>query len=92
VGVWGDAQIENRQISLAPGDSLVAFTDGVTEAQNAKGELFGEQRLERLLHAFHGEAVEEIRRRIHDEVNRYRESTDQDDVTLLVLRRTDSNS
>jgi sigma-B regulation protein RsbU (phosphoserine phosphatase) len=92
IGVWGDAQVENRQICLAPGDSLVAFTDGVTEAQNAKGELFGEPRLERLLGTIHREGVDELRRRIVDEVDRYRESSDQDDVTVLVLRRTDSKS
>ena len=91
VGVWGDAQFEDRQTSLAPGESLVAFTDGVTEAQNAAGELFGDQRLERLLSAARGEPVAEICRRVIDEVSRYRESQDQDDVTLLVLERNHSD-
>jgi sigma-B regulation protein RsbU (phosphoserine phosphatase) len=91
VGVWGDAEFEDRRIRLDPGSTLIAFTDGVTEAQNAQGELFGEARLEQLLSAIHGEPVDEIRRRILDEVNEYRESKDQDDVTFLALRRSESD-
>ena len=88
VGVWGDAQFENRRIRLDPDSTLVAYTDGVTEAQDADGTLYGEQRLEQLLALVHDAPVETLRQRVLDEVNRYRTSRDQDDVTLLALRRS----
>jgi phosphoserine phosphatase RsbU/P len=44
--VWfKDMDYSTSQVSLAPGDKVLAFTDGVTEMQNAQDELFGEQRL-----------------------------------------------
>lgn len=87
VGVWEEAHFEEGRVCLAPGDALVAFTDGVTEAADAQGVLFGEQRLENLLSALRDEPVEEICRRIVEEVDQYRQGKDQDDVTVLVLRR-----
>jgi len=88
VGVWGDAEFEDARVCLAPGEALVGFTDGVTEAADAQGVLFGDKRLEDLLATVCREPVEEICRRILHEVDEYRQGKDQDDVTVLVLRRT----
>jgi sigma-B regulation protein RsbU (phosphoserine phosphatase) len=87
VGVWDGAEFEDGRASLSPGDSLIAFTDGVTEARDAQGVLFGERRLEQLLATLAGQRVDEVSRRVFEEVNRYRQGEDQDDVTLLVLKR-----
>lgn len=45
VGVFGDAEYEEGSVTLAPGDLLVVFSDGMTEAFNAAWEEFGEERL-----------------------------------------------
>jgi len=88
IGVLEDAEFEDARAHLGPNDTLIAFTDGVTEARDAEGRLFGQRRLEELLGTLKGLPVEEISRRILDTVNRYRQDKDQDDVTLLVLRRS----
>ena len=87
LGVFPEAAFEDGRASLAPGDLLAAYTDGVTEAADTEGLLFGEERLEKLLSEIHAQPVEAIRRRILDEVTAYRQGQDQDDVTVLVLKR-----
>ena len=42
-------------LKLAPGETLFLFTDGITEAMNASGELFGEERLHGVAAAVRGE-------------------------------------
>jgi serine phosphatase RsbU (regulator of sigma subunit) len=45
LGILEEASWEPQQIQLDPGDALLLYSDGITEAQNAAGELFGEARL-----------------------------------------------
>jgi serine phosphatase RsbU (regulator of sigma subunit) len=45
MGVTAETKYEKKEIGLSPGESILFLTDGVTEAQNEKGELFGEDRL-----------------------------------------------
>ena len=45
MGMFEDSQWTTQTIGLEPGDRVVLYTDGVTEAQNAHGEFFGEGRL-----------------------------------------------
>ena len=49
LGVRPDAPYVSGRLSLAPGEGIYVFTDGVTEANNASEEMFGEQRLEAIL-------------------------------------------
>lgn len=51
LAVLGGASYRPRALTLGPGDTLFLYTDGVTEAMDAKGELFGEERLEETLRA-----------------------------------------
>jgi serine phosphatase RsbU (regulator of sigma subunit) len=55
-------------IDLCPGDLLVAFTDGVSEARNADGEEFGEERLKDLLRGAVGASVEQISSTLTDRI------------------------
>jgi serine phosphatase RsbU (regulator of sigma subunit) len=45
VGLMADASYSSTQVKLQPGDRVVLFSDGITEAQNAKGEFYGDDRL-----------------------------------------------
>jgi sigma-B regulation protein RsbU (phosphoserine phosphatase) len=65
----------------------VAYTDGITEAANASGELWGLERLERLLRSCSRMAPNEILERILAEVSEFENGERQhDDVTLVVMK------
>jgi phosphoserine phosphatase RsbU/P len=68
------------------GDVLVAYKDGITEAENRQSELWGEQRLENLLRSRSHETPEEIITGILDKVSAFAGGQAQrDDVTLVVM-------
>ncbi len=73
-------------IILAPGDKLVLYTDGVTEAVNTKDELFGEERLEKFLARKHAASVKDVVGSLVGELLIYSNGAEQaDDITALVL-------
>jgi sigma-B regulation protein RsbU (phosphoserine phosphatase) len=87
VGLFPGARFDIGEVHLEPGDSLVAFTDGVTEAHNSQGELFGCERLDTLL-AQPVSTAAELLDRIQTSVQEYVADADQsDDITLLAVRR-----
>ncbi|MBW3671718.1 MAG: serine/threonine-protein phosphatase, partial [Acidobacteria bacterium] len=76
------------EIELAHGDSIVLFTDGLTEAANPRGEQYGHVRLRTLLEDEIPTDGRDISRVIIDSVSAFREGAEpSDDLTLLVLRR-----
>jgi sigma-B regulation protein RsbU (phosphoserine phosphatase) len=88
IGLSRQARYEERSVDLAPGDLLVAFTDGVTEAMNAEREDFGEERLTAVLAeaAAQGEEAAEIVERVLAAVDRHAAGAAQhDDITLVVM-------
>ena len=88
LGVLPDARYEERPIAIGVGDVLVLYTDGVSEAENADKDQFGEARLEALIRAHAHEHAEVILKRIVDAVLEWAgERGPTDDLTLLVVRR-----
>lgn len=74
---------------LEPGAVVVAYSDGVVEAQDPAGEFFGEYRLMSILSESNGASSDEVLQSIVDALQRFTEgSTPYDDVTLVVARRT----
>ena len=74
-------------VKLEDGDNLVIFSDGITEAQNAKEEFFGEQRLLDVLKCCPQKGAAEVCGRVMAAVNAFVGHAPQaDDVTLVVLR------
>jgi sigma-B regulation protein RsbU (phosphoserine phosphatase) len=72
---------------LTRGDALFLFTDGVTEAFNPAGEMFGETGLEALLGTIGGLPVAEIPQRAIDAVKAFEDGGPQsDDITCIVSR------
>ena len=60
VGMFAEAEYQSSRVQLDPGDFLVVYTDGVSEAQNPQNELFEEARLRRIMESFTGETVEQL--------------------------------
>jgi len=88
VGAFPFAEYEDSQILLEPGDLLVFFTDGVTEPENAYGEMFGEERFLSLVARNAPVSDEEVVRAVIESVREWTGSDElQDDMTLLLARR-----
>jgi serine phosphatase RsbU (regulator of sigma subunit)/predicted enzyme related to lactoylglutathione lyase len=77
-----DCVLEERQ--LCPGDTVVLYTDGVTEAFNDAGEEFGERRLIEALRRHHGQSPQGLIASLVDEVRQFSPHEQQDDITLIV--------
>jgi|SRR5579864_4997856 len=85
LGVFPRWKYEESVARLAPGDRLLLFTDGITEAAAAGGEEFGEQRLINFAQLDRGRSTEELKTRLLTEVKRFGASQLQDDATLIVV-------
>lgn len=89
LGMLDDSSYTQGVAELAPGNMLVLFTDGVTEAQRADGAMWGEGRLVSALREGVGEPCAALVRRIVDAVRAFEgEEGPSDDITLLIARRT----
>jgi len=82
-----DFQYSSSGVDLEPGGWLCAVTDGVTEAMNERGELYGSARLLQTLAPLAGAAPEAILAAVRDDVRRFAGTAEQsDDVTLVCVR------
>ena len=89
LGALEDFQFEESSIQFMPGDLLVIFSDGISEATNVRDEMFGEERLERLVAGKRGKTAVELIEAILEEVRDHAELTPQsDDMTLVVMKRS----
>ncbi|MBV6430941.1 MAG: hypothetical protein IANPNBLG_01063 [Bryobacteraceae bacterium] len=88
VGAFPFSSYEESRIRLEPGDLLLFYTDGISEAENAYGEQFGEERIFELLRRDKNRSPEEVLAAILHEVGEWTGSPElQDDMTLLLARR-----
>ncbi len=88
MGVLDDFRYESRKQKLAPGEALFLYTDGLTDAVNLTGELFGKERLEATLDGASARSPEEIVDHVWSEIGTYSAGAPAaDDMTCLVLRR-----
>lgn len=89
LGVLADPAYREKRTTLSPGDLLVLFTDGVTEAEDASEIEYGDGRLEALLRqsASRGEAPRDVCRRVLDAVAAFEAGAEQsDDITVVAAR------
>ena len=88
LGVAPDFEFPSQSIQLEAGDTVVLYTDGVTEAMNGEGEQFGVSRMHEVFAANPPENSEQAARAMFDAVRDFVGDTPQsDDITCLVLRR-----
>jgi serine phosphatase RsbU (regulator of sigma subunit) len=89
LGVLPDIAFKEGKAKLGPGDLLVMYTDGVTEASNAEQQMFGLERLLEVATEYRLRPADELAQRIDQAVSAFVGSAPQfDDITLLVAKRT----
>ena len=87
VGVIENAVYQNREFELRPGDSLFVYTDGVPEAQDAEGGMFGEARLLETLNRNPDASSEALVGSMRKAINEFVKDAPQfDDITMLAFR------
>jgi sigma-B regulation protein RsbU (phosphoserine phosphatase) len=88
LGTFEDIKLVEGRVDLASGDALVFYTDGVTDALNAEGEMFGDERFQRVVAAAATGTAQEILWAITGALAGFIEETEQaDDVTCVVVKR-----
>ena len=86
LGLFPETAFQEAALDIRPGDLLVVFTDGVTEALNTAGEEFGEERLKEVLRAAVGTPADEIAERLTDTMRDWIGNAEQhDDLTFVVV-------
>jgi sigma-B regulation protein RsbU (phosphoserine phosphatase) len=86
LGTLEAATYKERQTEIHPGDVLVLYTDGVTEAMSPAGELFGMDRLHEVIRARAGEGAGAVLRGIRETAREFQEGRQTDDLTVVVVK------
>ncbi len=93
VGAFPFSKYDESKVCLQPNDLLICYTDGITEPENAYGEMFGEQRLIDLVSRSAHEDDQTIIRKIIEAVRSWHVAEElSDDMTLLIARRLDASA
>ncbi len=86
-GAFDFARYEEAAATLAPGDLLLIFSDGLSEAQNHTGEEYGEARLLQFARQHRELSADELRRAIFDEIERWSGGLERgDDQTVVIVK------
>jgi sigma-B regulation protein RsbU (phosphoserine phosphatase) len=89
LGVLEGIRLKERVVSLRPGDCLVLYTDGITEAFSSEEEAYGEERLRATIQTAGNGSAQEMLNAISDSVIAFiGDATPSDDRTLLILYRS----
>ena len=87
IGLFAMAAYEEAEVTLEPGDVLVVFTDGVSEALNPAGEEYGEERIREAVYARANLSAAELTEELMVELKTWiAEAPQHDDMTLLIAR------
>jgi len=87
VGLIPEARFTAKTASLLPGDTLILFSDGVTEAMDPEEQLFGVSRLQEVLSGQHDMPLEDLQKKVLKSVETFTRGASQaDDITVLLLR------
>ena len=88
LGVFEDAKFGERELVLEKGDTLLVYTDGVTEAMNLAKDLFGEDRLQVAVEGGAALSAEKVTERVVKKVEEFVGAAERsDDITLLAIQR-----
>ncbi len=88
LGVHPDFEYGTCEHHLQSGDLVALYTDGVSEAENADGGQYGVERLIELLTSYRAEPLQDLSKRVLEDVNLFSgKSAPEDDLTLILLRK-----
>ena len=91
LGIVSDLAYGQNSVVLDHGDTLVLYTDGVTEAMNGEGEQFGIERLRKVFSDRAPKDANEAAHKVFEAVNTFADGAAQsDDITCLTLRRSET--
>ncbi|QRN83589.1 GAF domain-containing protein [Chloroflexota bacterium] len=91
LGALPDIHLEDRSLTLDKGDCLMLYTDGVTEAFNNDDEMYGTDRLFKLLQSACGASAHQLLTLLDEDLQEFRKSAPlSDDTTILAVCREDS--
>ena len=91
LGLLPTASFEAHQATLEPGDLLVLYTDGITEAQNPEDEEYGEERLADFCRSHRTDPLDSLARSLADDLQAFTRGIPfSDDRTLVMVRRQES--
>ncbi len=87
LGMFPEAKYEEFSLATRPGDSIIFFSDGIPDAQNAAGEMFGDEMLMKVVSENQHKSAAGIAAAILDEVTKFQGDVDRfDDETVVVLK------
>ena len=87
LGLFATAEYDERNLRAKPGDVFLFFTDGITDATSARGNMFGRGRLEKVAIKYAHKSADEIAQAIFTAVSDHSKGMDAfDDLTIVVLR------
>jgi sigma-B regulation protein RsbU (phosphoserine phosphatase) len=87
VGLFAEAEYQSARVKLEPGEFVVIYTDGVSEAVDTHNEQFEEARLRKILQESPARTVDEMVGAIRDSVKAFTQGAPQsDDITVLVIQ------
>lgn len=93
LGLLQNQKFGVENIRMHKGDILVIYTDGISDARNVNDELFGEQRIVKILQQCYNETPENIAYRIIEEVQKFSAGSNfSDDQTIVVIKRDNSQT
>ena len=85
LGIFPDNAYEQAEVSIGPGDRLVFYTDGITEARDGAGDEYGEDRLKDAALRTRAASIEAMKDTLMAGVNRFTGGKFDDDATLIVV-------
>jgi serine phosphatase RsbU (regulator of sigma subunit) len=83
--------VKDVTVDIKEGDIILLFTDGITEGTNARGEMYGQERLERALNEYADLPVGKLLDKIIEDVVAF-QAEQADDMTVLVIRKCSAAS
>jgi serine phosphatase RsbU (regulator of sigma subunit) len=88
LGIEPEPLFRQEMTRLEPGDLLLLYTDGLTDAQNNQGEFIDRQHLHRLVKSQYGQSARQVQEAILEEIRQFSGSAAQfDDITMMVIVR-----
>ena len=89
VGAFSFATYESSPLKLEKGDSLVIYSDGLTEAENPNGEMLGETQVKDVIRREAAEGAQNLERKLLEAIQVFTRGHPQsDDITLMIIEKT----